>query len=226
MTIANPLLFAIGGGGATYGTDPELERALLAMVNPAPRVGYLGVASRDDPKRIAHMHALFAALGGQVTHLPMDQSLAAFAADIATQDILYVGGGNTPGLVAHLRESGKGEAAIAAARRGLVLAGVSAGAVCWFEWGLFDRYGNGLEPLPALGALPGSLCPHFDSDLDRRANFPQMIAQGRLPPGYGIDDGAALVFSGGRIISIVSVRPGAWAYRLAADGSVCPVSSR
>jgi len=223
---SDPLLFAIGGGGATYGTDPELERALLALVEAPARVGYLGVASRDDPRRIAPVQASLGALGAQVTHLPMDQPLAAFATDLAALDILYVGGGNTPGLVAHLHESGKGAAAMAAARRGLVLAGVSAGTVCWFEWGLFDQRGNGLEPLPALGLVSGCLCPHFDSDADRRATFSRMIAGGHLPPGHAIDDGAALVFRGERVVSALSGRPGAGAYVLGSGGSICPVDMR
>ncbi len=223
---SDPLLFATGGGGATYGTDPELDRALLALVDAPARVGYLGVASRDDPRRMAHVQTSFGALGAQVLPLPMAQSLTDFAGALAALDILYVGGGHTPGLVAHLRESGKGEAALAAARRGLVLAGVSAGAVCWFEFGLFDRHGRGLEPLPALGAVPGCLCPHFDSDLERRAAFPRLIAKGQLPPGHAIDDGAALVFQGRRAISAHSARPGASAYLLGADGSVSPIACR
>ncbi len=218
-----PLLFAIGGGGATYGTDPDLERALLALVEGPARVGYLGVASRDDPKRIAHVQDSFGALGATVTPLPMDQDLAGFTQALGAFDILYVGGGNTPGLVAHLRESGKGAAAIAAARRGLVLAGVSAGAVCWFEYGLFDRHGNGLEPLPAMGLVPGCFCPHFDSDTERRATFPERIRTGQIPPGLAVDDGAAVIVRQAGVERVVSGRPGAGAYRLARDGTVTPL---
>lgn len=221
-----PRLFAIGGGGATYGTDPALESALLALVGRPARVGYLGVASKDDPRRIANVHTSFGALGAQVLPLPMDQSLTDFTLVLEALDILYVGGGHTPGLVAHLRESGKGEAALAAARCGLVLAGVSAGAVCWFDFGLFDRHGRGLEPLPALGVVPGCLCPHFDSDLERRATFPRQIAEGHLPRGHAIDDGAALVFQGGRVIGAHSARPGAGGYVLGSDGSVSPIVCR
>lgn len=221
-----PLLFAIGGGGATYGSDPDLERALLALVEGPARVGYLGVASRDDPARVAHVHATLGALGGKVTHLAMDQPVADFAAELPALDILYVGGGHTPGLVAHLRESGKGDAAIAAARRGLVLAGVSAGAVCWFEFGLFDRHGSGLEPLPALGLVPGCFCPHFDSDAERRAAFPLRIEAGQIPPGLAVDDGAAVIVRFGQCERVVSGRPGAGAYRLGADRSVTPLVRR
>lgn len=218
-----PRLFAIGGGGATYGSDPALEAALLALVGSPARVGYLGVASKDDPGRIANVHTSFGALGAQVLPLPMAQSLADFAGALRVLDILYVGGGHTPGLVAHLRESGKGEVALAAARCGLVLAGVSAGAVCWFDFGLFDRNGRGLAPLPALGAIPGCLCPHFDSDFERRAAFPRQIAEGQLPSGHAIDDGAALVFQGGQVIAAYSARPGAGGYVLGADGGVTPI---
>ena len=103
---------------------------------------------------------------------------------------------------------------------GLVVAGMSAGAICWFESCTTDSFGPELLPLDGgLAFLEGSLCPHYDGEAQRRPLFQKLVAEGRLSAGYGVDDGAALVFDGTELREVVSSRPGAAAYRVEAiDG--------
>jgi dipeptidase E len=106
----------------------------------------------------------------------------------------------------------------AAWESGVVLAGLSAGSLCWFEHGLTAFHGEA-TPIRGLGLLPGSNAVHYD-DETRRSAFRAAIADG-MPAGYGTGNGAALHFVGTELAGVVASRPDARAYRLArAEGAV------
>ena len=109
------------------------------------------------------------------------------------------------GLEAILRE---------AHANGVVLCGLSAGALCWFEAGVTDSFGPTLSALhDGLGLLPGSHCPHYDGEPGRRPTYHRLVAEG-MPAGYGVDDGCALHFVGRSLHRAVASRRGAGAYRV------------
>ncbi|MGD8240876.1 MAG: Type 1 glutamine amidotransferase-like domain-containing protein, partial [Armatimonadota bacterium] len=98
---------------------------------------------------------------------------------------------------------------------GVILAGISAGMICWFEASVTDSFGRGLSPFhDGLGLLPGSACPHYDSEPNRRPTYQQLIGEGALPGGIAADDGAAVHFVGAEVVEAVSSRPNACAYRV------------
>ena len=66
------------------------------------------------------------------------------------QDVVFVGGGNTKSMLAVWRDWRLPEVLKEAAAAGVVLAGVSAGAICWFEQGVTDSWAARLEPLPSI----------------------------------------------------------------------------
>jgi peptidase E len=100
--------------------------------------------------------------------------------------------------------------------KGVVLAGISAGANCWFEACSTDSYGNGsLRPLNCLGLLAGGFCPHYDGEAQRRPTLGAMVGAGELPDSWACDDGAALHFEGDAMREAVASRPSARAYRVA-----------
>lgn len=74
-----------------------------------------------------------------------------------------------------------------------ILAGLSAGSICWFEEGLTDPLNAPLYKLDYLGFLKGSNCPHYDVENKRRPSYHQLISEGKKE-GYAVDDGAALHF--------------------------------
>lgn len=97
-----------------------------------------------------------------------------------------------------------------------MLCGLSAGALCWFEAGITDSFGRGPEPISdLLGFLPGSHCPHWDSEPERQPAYTSAVASGRLAPGFAADDGAALHFVGTGFREAVTSRPGARAFEVA-----------
>ena len=134
------------------------------------------------------------------------------------QDVIYVGGGNTKSLLALWQAWELPSILREAYDRGIVLAGISAGANCWFEQGVTDSASPTIDVLPCLGFLPGSFCPHFDGEAERRPTFHRLLAEGHIVPGYAADDGAAFHFVDGTLRQVVSSRETAQGYRLAWEG--------
>lgn len=202
--------------------NPLLDDFVLSLVRRRrPRVCFVPTASADSANYIAQFYRAFAdrCEATDLTlfdppslprHPPATADLPSF---VARQDVFYVGGGNTAHLLAMWRVHGLDGLLRKAWKAGAVLAGISAGMLCWFEAGLTDSFG-GLEPLDdGLGLLRGAACPHYDGEPARRDAFHELIAGG-APSGYAADDGAALHFVGRRLREVVSSRPEARAYRV------------
>jgi dipeptidase E len=137
---------------------------------------------------------------------------------MAHQDVIYVGGGDTANMLVLWRRHGLDFLLRRAWSHGTVLAGVSAGMLCWFNGGVTDSFG-GLEPLnDGLGLIDATACPHYDGEPERRPTYHQLIADG-MQAGYGADDGAALHFRGSNLVEVVSSRPQACAYRVELIGA-------
>ena len=134
--------------------------------------------------------------------------------------MILVGGGSVANMVAVWRVHGLDQVMRAAWQAGIVLGGVSAGALCWFESGTTDSFGIRLRPFTAgLGFLPGSYCPHYSGEPARRPLYESLVADGTLPPGIACDDGTAAHFTDGELTGIVSERPDRVGYRVEPDGS-------
>jgi len=134
------------------------------------------------------------------------------------QDVIFIGGGNTANALAIWRVHGFDEILREAWEAGIVLTGWSAGMICWFEAGVTDSFGPQLEGLrDGLGFLAGSACPHYDGEELRRPVYTKLVADG-FPPGIAADDGVGVHFNGTELNEIVSVRVGAGAYRVGAEG--------
>ena len=131
------------------------------------------------------------------------------------QDLILVGGGNTANALAIWRVHGFDEILCEAYEQGTLLAGSSAGMLCWFEAGVTDSFGPELAPLcDGLRFLVGSACPHYDDEERRRPVYRRLVDQGDLPPGYAADSGVGLHFVDGELAEVVSAREEATAYRV------------
>ena len=218
------IIVAMGGGGFSMEPDnPLLDDFVLDLARAVrgrerPRVCFLATASGDTPGYIADFYAAFARRS-EATHLSLfDRTVDDIERHLLDQDVVYVGGGNTENMLAVWRVHGVDRALRRAWEAGVVLAGVSAGSLCWFESGTTDSFGAGLAPLSAgLGFLPGSHAPHYDGEATRRPHYQRLIAEGALPTGYAADDGAALVFRGTKLAEVVVSRPGSRAFLVERD---------
>ena len=205
-------------GGAAFSADPEnlaVERYILDLTGKRrPAVCFVPTASAEPPDRIARFEDAFTRMGATPSSLRLFQRTPDLRALLLAQDVIYVGGGNTKSMLAVWREWGLPELLREAWRAGIVLAGVSAGAICWFESGVTDSWADRLAPLTCLGLLPDACCPHYDSELDRRPSLHEFVVSEVLPDTLALDDGAAVHFVGRRLHRAVAWRPAAGVYRV------------
>ena len=241
-------IVALGGGGfsmsetgesavddelllmARRRTSAEICRSTSAGVSrrndasELTRVCFVPTASGDSRDYIERFEAAFE--GRAQTHVlslfgqsPWDFQDPAM---LLGMDLIYVGGGSTANLLSLWRRHGVDELMKTAAAGGTILAGISAGANCWFDASSTDSFGP-LAPLnDGLGFLRGSACPHFHGEPGREESFLGWITDGSLPaPGIAIDDHAAVVYVDGAAASVMVESVEAAAYIVDADGSLC-----
>src|SRR3954451_7179725 len=142
-----------------------------------------------------------------------------------SQDVIFVGGGNTANMLAVWRVHGFDQVLREAWEQGVVLTGWSAGMICWFEAGVTDSFGPQLEGMrDGLGFLPGSACPHYDGEERRRPVYTALV-RGGFPAGIAIDGEAGALYVGTELSEVVTARDGSRAYRVSAEGEE-PIDAR
>jgi dipeptidase E len=211
-------IVAIGGGDFwnEESPDPRLDAFILALSGRArPRVCFLGTASGDAEGYAYRFYRAMRAhdcVASDLTLFP--RTVDDLAPVVAAQDVFWVGGGSTANLLAVWRLHGLDALLRSAYDRGAVLAGISAGMNCWFDASTTDSFGLTLAPLrDGLGLLPGSACPHYDGEAQRRPLYRGLVDDG-FPPGWATDNDVALHFEGGDLVEAVALREGAAAYRV------------
>jgi dipeptidase E len=206
-----PRIVAMGGA-----PDDTLLDYVLGLASGS-RLLYVPTAAMEDPAGTIWWYERLRGRA-EMTHLhffPWPPSgLRELALD---QDVILVTGGNTANALAVWRTHGFDHILREAWQRGILLTGWSAGMICWFECGVTDSFGPELSPLEGLGFLPGSACPHYDVEEQRRPVYTRRVAEG-LPPGVAADDDVALHFMGTELREAVTSRDGAAAYRVEIDG--------
>lgn len=144
-------------------------------------------------------------------------------AHLLGQDVIWVSGGSVVNLLAVWRAHGLDEVMREAWEAGVVLAGVSAGSICWHAGGTTDSYGPRLRAVVnGLALLPYGNGVHYNSEQERRPLLHRLVADETLPESYATDDGAGLHYIGTELVESVAERPNARAYHLirGADGRV------
>lgn len=205
-------IIAMGGGG--FSMEPEnkrLDHYILQQCRvEKPHICFIPTASGDAEGYIERFYKAFERENCVPSHLSLFSPPVDLETFVKKQDIFYVGGGNTKNLLALWKEWGLDVLLRQAYDEGKILAGLSAGSLCWFEEGVTDSFGP-LKELECLGFLQGSHCPHYDGEQERRPAYHKLVKNG-LKPGYAADDGAALHFIDGRLHKAVSSREMARAY--------------
>ncbi|MBU8917784.1 Type 1 glutamine amidotransferase-like domain-containing protein [Bacillus sp. FJAT-29953] len=222
-------IIALGGGG--FSMEPEnplLDTYILQQSRKTnPKICFVPTASGDSDNYVSDFYRFFEKMPCEPSHLslfrPPTRDLESF---VLEKDIIYVGGGNTKNLLVLWKEWGLDKILKKAWNQSIVLAGISAGSICWFEEGVTDSFGGGLEPIKALGFLKGSNCPHYDGEEDRRPAYHRLVGTGALGGGIAADDGVAIHFIDQDVHKIVSSRPNAKAYSLSFDNKVIETELR
>ena len=212
-------IIAMGGGGFSMEpTNPLLDQYVLDQTRKRrPRVCFFPHAT-DDAVRYSHnFFQAFTKLECAPSVLSLFQTppMPDMADFLLSQDAIYVGGGNTKSMLALWREWGLDAILRQCYEQGVVLAGISAGANCWFDAFITDSATPDLSAMHnGLGFIPGSFCPHYDGEVNRRPTYQRLIADGEVADGIACDDGAAAHFVDGTLHRIVSSRAKARGYQL------------
>ena len=216
-------------GGLSWEDEERrrLEDFWLALTGAErPRVLVVPTAAGEDAQMTL---TLFAPLAdrAELTHLSFFPWPPSDLRELALrQDAIYVTGGNTANALAIWRLHGFDAILREAWEAGTVLAGWSAGMLCWFEAAVTDSFGPQLEGLrDGLGFLPGSACPHYDGEGERRPVYTRLVHDERFPSGVAADDCVALRYDGTELAEVVTAREGSRAYRVRAGGEE-PIDAR
>jgi peptidase E len=160
------------------------------------------------------------AAGFELSHLHLFSmpNVADVEGHLLDQDVIWVGGGSVANLLAVWRVHGLDAILRRAWVAGVVLAGVSAGSICWHAGGTTDSFGPDLRPVTdGLALLPYGNGVHYDSEARRRPLVHRLVAEEILPLTYCTDDGVGLVYRGIDLVEAVTERPGAGAYVVRQD---------
>jgi|TARA_B100001013_G_scaffold343582_1_gene271600 aminopeptidase N len=199
-------IIAIGGGG--FGRDPKhtkIEQYILNQTNKEkPNILFLPTASAEDKSYIDNYYACFGSLSCKPNHISFFSRTPKLNGLFNKADIIYVGGGNTKSMLAVWREWKVDILLRRAYEKGIVMSGVSAGAICWFKQGITDSWASNLNTIDCLGFLDEMCCPHYIEESDRQPSVHQMLKDGKVMNGYCLDGGSAAHFVNEKLINAIS----------------------
>lgn len=187
-------IIAIGGGG--FGreiNDLKIEKYIVNQVsNNNPKICFIPTATGDDQTYIENFYKAFDSLGCETSHIDFFKRTMNLQDHINHQDIIYVGGGNTKSMLAVWREWGLDQILLDAYKKGVIMSGVSAGAICWFEKGITDSWKEHQAILPCLGFVKGICCPHYDEEPERIPFVKEILNQNKIDKCIAIEGYCAL----------------------------------
>lgn len=205
-------------GAFQWRRGPLIEHAIHLAGDPArPAFCYIGTAGGDSLNGTAGFYRAFAGSDVRTSHLELFSmpNVPDVRAHLLSQDVIWVGGGSVANLLAVWRVHGLDPVLRECWEAGVVLAGVSAGSICWHVGGPTDSFGPQLRPITdAMALLPYGNGVHYDSEPQRRPLLHQLVGDSTLPTSYATDDGVGLVYEGTRLVEAVADRPGVAAYRV------------
>ena len=193
-------IIAIGGGGFGRDNSPSsIEKYLLNLsVNEVPRICFLPTATGDSNRYIVRFYSIFTRYNCIPTHVEFFQRTIDIRSHIMKQDIVFVGGGNTKSMLAIWKDWGMSELLYEAYNGGVIMSGVSAGAICWFTNGVTDSWDNELKILPCLDFIKGTCCPHYDEEASRIPYVEKILFEKKISNCISIEGGAAMHFIDGK----------------------------
>jgi dipeptidase E len=210
-------IIAIGGGAFSKKESSLVPYILQQSGKTNPKVCFLPQASGENKEYIVRFFDVFLDYNARTSWISFFGTVEqTWHEHLLNQDIIFVGGGNTRSMLALWREWGVDKILRQAYEKGIVLAGVSAGAICWFEQGLTDSVWP-LGALDCLGFVSGSCCPHYDSEAARKPAYRAKVAANEIAPGIALEDDVAAHYIDGQLTAVVTRVKGKKAYALDGD---------
>ena len=187
-------IIAIGGGG--FGRSPGeglIEKYLLDQSEKdVPNICFIPTATGDNEAYKVNYYSTFSKLDCSPSHLDFFKRTPDLKELILKQDVIFVGGGNTKSMLAVWKDWGLDLLLKEAYEKGVIMSGVSAGAICWFDQGITDSWAEDLKVMDCLGFIEGACCPHYDEEPQRKPSLNKFITEKVLKSCYAVDGGCAL----------------------------------
>jgi aminopeptidase N len=187
-------IIAIGGGGFGRSIgDLKIERYIKKLSSKEnPQICFIPTATGDDSNYIDKFYDAFNFLDCKTSHIDFFKRTIDLEKHVMNQDIIFVGGGNTKSMLAVWREWGLDKILLKAYKQGIIMSGVSAGAICWFEKGITDSWKDHQAILPCLGFVNGVCCPHYDEEPERIPFVKEILEDKRISECMAIEGFCAL----------------------------------
>ena len=204
----NKNIIAIGGGGFGRNTSSYLiENYILNLSEKDyPKICFLPTATGDDDTYIVRFYSVFTNLNCLPSHIEFFKRTTDIKDNLLNQDIVFVGGGNTKSMLAIWRDWGLDTILKEAYEKGIIMSGVSAGAICWFTNGITDSWENELNIIPCLDFIKGTCCPHYDEEESRIPYVNKLLKENKVSNCISIEGGTAIHFIDGKPFKNVSFK--------------------
>lgn len=203
------IIVCIGGGEIRTKQTLEIDRFLAELAKrhageeKRPLALFVGTASHDSLPYYNSFHKTYTGEFGLKTDVALSfkgtMDAEKTAGKFLAADLVYVGGGDTKFMLETWEKNGFAEHIRAAYERGVPIAGLSAGAICWFDEmytdsEIMEGSSTSYKLMPAMGILEGTACPHYD---ERQADFDEALKSGKNKKAYAFENLSAEVFLSG-----------------------------
>ena len=214
-------IIAIGGGGFGRNNSSYLiEKYILDLSHKqCPKICFLPTATGDDDAYIVRFYSIFTRLNCLPSHIEFFNRTPNIDKHIMEQDIVFVGGGNTKSMLSVWNDWGMGKILNNAYNNGVIMSGVSAGAICWFTRGITDSWENELRILPCLDFIGGTCCPHYDEEPSRIPYVKKILVEEKITNCISIEGGSAMHFIDGKPFKNVSFKNNKNTYNVFLDNN-------
>ncbi len=214
-------IIAIGGGGFGRKNSSQLIEEYLLNISGKnyPKICFLPTATGDNDSYIVRFYSIFTRLKCIPSHVEFFKRTIDIKAHIMEQDVVFVGGGNTKSMLAIWNDWGMSALLKDAYNKGVIMSGVSAGAICWFTTGITDSWDNELRILPCLNFISGTCCPHYDEEPSRIPYVKKILLDEKISNCIAIEGGAAMHFIDGKPFKNLSFKKNKNTYNVFLDNN-------
>ena len=212
-------IVTIGGGGFDRNNSSYLiERYILNLSDKTtPKICFLPTATGDNDSYIVRFYSIFNNLNCIPSHLEFFKRTSNIKDHIMDQDVVFVGGGNTKSMLAIWNDWGMSSLLNNAYNDGVIMSGVSAGAICWFTCGVTDSWDDELKIIPCLDIIKGTCCPHYDEEPSRIPYVKKILHEEKITNCISIEGGSAIHFIDGKPYKNVSFKKNKNTYNVFVD---------
>ena len=217
----NKHIVAIGGGGFGRNNSSNIiEKYILNLsAKTIPKICFLPTATGDNDTYIVRFYSIFSRLNCIPSHIEFFKRTTNIKKHIMDQDVVFVGGGNTKSMLAIWNNWGMSDLLNDAYNQGVIMSGVSAGAICWFTNGITDSWNDELRILPCLDFISGTCCPHYDEEPSRIPYVKQILFEEKISNCISIEGGSAMHFIDGMPFKNVSFKNNKNTYNVFMDNN-------